>query len=150
MILQQRLVIHAPAERVWAFTMNLPGIARCLPGFETIEQVGEDTYIGKVRARVGPVAVRLAGRVWVAERNVESLLARMNVEAADSRIRGAVNARMSMQLRPGGEGTTSMAVHTDAAVLGKLGEFGQAVMRRKASQIMEQFAHNVSAALRVA
>jgi uncharacterized protein len=148
MILQQQLVIHAPAERVWEFTMNLPGIARCVPGFETIEQVDEDTYIGKVRAQVGPVAVRLAGRVWVIERNVEALLARMSLEAADSRIRGAVNAKMSMQLAPGGDGTTAMSVHTDAAVLGKLGEFGQAVMRRKASQIMEQFARNVSAELR--
>ena len=150
MILQQQLVIQAPTDRVWEFTMNLPGIARCLPGFETIEQVDDDTYIGKVRAQVGPVAVRLAGRVWVAERNHETLLARMNVEAADARIRGAVNAKRSMQLAPGGVGTTAMAVHTDAAVLGKLGEFGQAVMRRKASQIMEQFAQNVSAALRTA
>jgi carbon monoxide dehydrogenase subunit G len=57
---------------------------------------------------------------------------------------------MSMQLAPGGDGTTAMSVHTDAAVLGKLGEFGQAVMRRKASQIMERFAHNVSAELRTA
>jgi uncharacterized protein len=150
MILQQQLVIQAPADRVWEFTMNLPGIARCVPGFETIEQLDDDTYIGKVRAQVGPVAVRLAGKVWVAERNHETLLARMNVEAADARIRGAVNAKMSMQLAPGGAGTTAMAVHTDAAVLGKLGEFGQAVMRRKASQIMEQFARNVSAALRTA
>lgn len=148
MILQQQLVIQAPADRVWEFTMDLPGVARCLPGFETIEQVDDDTYIGKVRAQVGPVAVRLAGKVWVAERNHETLLARMNVEAADSRIRGAVNAKMSMRLAPGGDGTTSMSVHTDAAVLGKLGEFGQAVMRRKASQIMEQFARNLSAELR--
>jgi carbon monoxide dehydrogenase subunit G len=63
--------------------------------------------------------------------------------------RGAVNAKLSMRLEPGGDGTTAMAVHTDAAILGKLGEFGQAVVRRKASQIMEQFAHNVSTKLRV-
>ncbi len=71
----------------------------------------------------------------------------MNVEAADARIRGAVNAKLSMRLEPGGDGTTAMAVHTDAAILGKLGEFGQAVVRRKASQIMEQFAYNVSTEL---
>jgi uncharacterized protein len=148
MIIQQQLVIHAPAERVWDFTMNLPGIARCVPGFQAIEQLDEDTYVGTVRAQVGPVAVRLAGKVWIAERNREALLARMNVEAADRRIRGAVNAKLSMQLESGGDGTTAMAVHTDAAVLGKLGEFGQAVMRRKASQIMEQFAVNVTKELR--
>jgi hypothetical protein len=40
-----------------------------------------------------------------------------------------------------------MAVLTDAAILGKLGEFGQAVVRRKTSQVMEQFARNVSVRL---
>jgi carbon monoxide dehydrogenase subunit G len=44
--------------------------------------------------------------------------------------------------------STAMAVHTDAAILGKLGEFGQAVVRRKASQMMAQFARNVSTELR--
>jgi hypothetical protein len=48
-----------------------------------------------------------------------------------------------------GDGTTATAVHTDAAILGKLGEPGQAVVRRKASRIMEQFPHNVSLQLRV-
>jgi carbon monoxide dehydrogenase subunit G len=144
MIIEQQLVIHAPTDRVWEFTMDLPGIARCVPGFESIEQLDENTYVGSVRAQVGPVAVRLNGKVWVAERNRQDLLARMNVEAADRRIRGAVNAKMSMRLEPTGTAMTAMAVHTDAAILGKLGEFGQAVVRRKASQIMQQFASNVS------
>jgi hypothetical protein len=72
-----------------------------VPGFEGIDQLDEDTYVGSVRAHVGPVAVRLAGKVWIAERNRDALLARMN-----------------------------------------------AVVRRKASQIMEQFASNVSTELR--
>jgi carbon monoxide dehydrogenase subunit G len=147
MIIHQQLVIQAPTERVWEFTMHLPGIARCVPGFEAIDQIDEDTYVGAVRAHVGPVAVRLSGKVWVAERNRDALLARMNLEAADRRIRGAVNAKLSMRLESGGDGTTAMAVHTDAAILGKLGELGQAVVRRKASQIMEQFARNLSTEL---
>jgi hypothetical protein len=40
-----------------------------------------------------------------------------------------------------------MVVHTDAAVLGKLGEFGQAVMRKKADQVMKQFGDNMAAKL---
>jgi carbon monoxide dehydrogenase subunit G len=147
MIIEQQLVIRAPAQRVWQFTMDLPSIAECVPGFQAIERLDEDTYVGQVKAQVGPVAVRLSGKVWVAERNHDELLAKMNVEAADKRIRGAVNAKMTMRLESGGDGTTAMAVLTDAAILGKLGEFGQAVVRRKTSQVMEQFARNVSVRL---
>jgi carbon monoxide dehydrogenase subunit G len=42
---------------------------------------------------------------------------------------------------------TELHIHTDASILGKLGEFGQAVMRRKADQVMAEFARNVSTAL---
>jgi carbon monoxide dehydrogenase subunit G len=147
MIIEQQLVIRAPAARVWQFTMDLPSIAECVPGFQAIERLDDDTYVGSVKAQVGPVSVRLSGKVWVAERNHDELLAKMNVEAADKRIRGAVTAKMLMRLESGGDGTTAMAVHTDAAILGKLGEFGQAVVRRKTSQVMEQFARNVSVKL---
>jgi len=56
----------------------------------------------------------------------------------------SVNAKVVMQLAPEGDGKTAMAVHTDAAIFGKLGEFGQAVVRRKVSQVMDEFAANVS------
>lgn len=144
MIIEQRLVIEAPAEKVWAFTMSLPDIAKCVPGFEQIDQVDDTTYTGTVKARVGPVAVRLSGRLKVAERDSEAMQAQMNVEAADRKIRGSVNAKVVMQLAPEGDGKTAMEVHTDAAIFGKLGEFGQAVVRRKVSQVMDEFAANVS------
>jgi carbon monoxide dehydrogenase subunit G len=48
-----------------------------------------------------------------------------------------------MQLEPQ-DGSTKIVMHTDASVLGKLGEFGQAVMRRKADQILQEFGRNLS------
>jgi carbon monoxide dehydrogenase subunit G len=40
-----------------------------------------------------------------------------------------------------------MDIQTDANVMGKLGEFGQAVIRKKADQIVHDFANNLSAAV---
>jgi carbon monoxide dehydrogenase subunit G len=80
----------------------------------------------------------------VVERNAEEQRAQMNVAAVDRRIKGAVNAKSTMQLSALDDGTTELAVHTDASILGKLGEFGQAIMRRKADQIMKEFADNMS------
>src|SRR5438067_6021279 len=36
----------------------------------------------------------------------------------------------------------ALPIYTDAAILGKLGEFGQAVMRKKADQIIAEFARD--------
>lgn len=144
MILDQKVTVPAPPERVWDFVMDVPAVAGCVPGVESVERIDDDQYVGALKVRVGPIVVRLEGKVSVIERNHDELRARMSVEAVDRRIRGAVNAKSTMQLQPLGDGQTQLAVHTDASVLGKLGEFGQAVMRRKADQIMAEFAKNMS------
>jgi uncharacterized protein len=144
MILDQKVIVPASPERVWDFVMDVPKVAECVPGIESVEQRGDDEYVGALKVRVGPIGVRLEGKVTVVERNVEERRAQMNVEAVDRRIKGAVNAKSTMQLAPLDDGTTELSVHTDAAILGKLGEFGQAIMRRKADQIMKEFAQNMS------
>jgi uncharacterized protein len=144
MILDQKVIVPASPERVWDFVMDVPKVAQCVPGVESVDQVGEDEFVGALKVRVGPIGVRLEGKVTVVERNVEERRAQMNVEAVDRRIKGAVNAKSTMQLAPLDDGTTELSVHTDAAILGKLGEFGQAIMRRKADQIMKEFAQNMS------
>jgi carbon monoxide dehydrogenase subunit G len=46
-----------------------------------------------------------------------------------------------------GGAQSDLAIHTDANVMGKLGEFGQSVIRKKADQIVQEFATNLSAAV---
>ena len=145
MIIEQRVTIAAPTERVWDFMMDVPAVSQCLPGVESVSQVDQDTYAGALQVRVGPIAVRLEGRVVVAEQDAESRRARMELKAADKRVNGAVNAKMLMQLHAREDGQTDLAIHTDAVVMGKLGEFGQAVIRKKADQMVTEFARNLSA-----
>jgi carbon monoxide dehydrogenase subunit G len=144
MILDQKVTVPAPPERVWDFLMDVPAVADCVPGVESVEILNEDEYVGAVKVRVGPIVVRLEGKATVVERNAEELRAQANVEAVDRRIKGAVNAKSTMQLLALDDGTTEMTIHTDASILGKLGEFGQAIMRRKADQLLKEFAANMS------
>lgn len=146
MIIDQTVTIPASVERVWEFMMDVPAVSRCVPGVESVTEIDPDTYAGALKVKVGPIGVRLEGKVVMAERDVAARRARMELQAADKRINGAVNAKMTMSLIPAGSGDqTDLAIHTDAAIMGKLGEFGQAVMRKKADQIMAEFARNLSA-----
>jgi carbon monoxide dehydrogenase subunit G len=143
-IIDQRIAIAAPVERVWDHLMDVPAVGRCVPGVETVVAGADGTYTGVLHVKVGPISARLEGKLVMAERDRESWQARMDVQASDRRLGGSVNAKMTMRLAPLPDGGTEMAVHTDAAVLGKLGQFGQAIIKRQADQLMAEFAKNLS------
>lgn len=144
MIIDQEMTVPASPDRVMQFMLDIPSVARCVPGVQSVSPAGDDSYIGALKVRVGPIGATLEGRVTLVEKDLEAHRARMDVEAADKRLRSAVNARMTMTMESLPDGSTKVAMHTDASVLGKLGEFGQAIMRRKANQILEEFARNLS------
>ena len=151
MLLEHRITVSAATEQVWAFMMDIPAVSTCVPGVDRVSRIDDRTYSGAMSVRVGPIAVKLEGRVILAERDEATRSARMDLQASDKRINGAVNAKMSMQLSPAADGAmTDLTIRTDANVMGKLGEFGQAVIRKKADQIVQQFASNLSAAVTAA
>ena len=148
MLIDHRITVPAPLERVWEFMMDIPAVSRCVPGLDNVARIDDQTYSGVMSVRVGPIAVKLDGRVLLAERDEAAHQARMDLQAADKRVNGAVNAKMRMELASVADGSqTDLAIHTEANVMGKLGEFGQSVIRKKADQILHEFANNLSAAV---
>ena len=101
-------------------------------------------YIQTLAVKGGPIRLNLEGQVVMAEQDRDAWRARMDVDATDRRIRGAVKAAATMQLSEREDGQTDLAIHTDASIMGKLGQFGQAVLRKKAQQVMAEFADNMS------
>jgi carbon monoxide dehydrogenase subunit G len=142
-ILEHRCTIPAPVERLWEFMLDVPAVSRCLPGVEAFTAAGADEYHGAVKVKVGPVALRLEGRLVVRERDRAAWTARMAAEGRDPRILGGVTAALGMRLVALGPETTELHLRTDAAVLGKLGEFGQPIIRRSADRMVQQFADNI-------
>ena len=148
MLIENQITVAAPPDRVWAFMMDIPAVSRCVPGVDSVARIDDQTYAGVMSVRVGPISVKLDGRVILAEQDATARRARMDLQAADKRVNGAVNARMQMQLTAAQDGAaTDVTIHTDANVMGKLGEFGQSVIRKKADQIVKDFAENLSRAV---
>jgi carbon monoxide dehydrogenase subunit G len=143
-ILDQQVVIPASADRVWEFLMDIPAVSRCVPGVESIDRIDDDTFAGALKVRVGPIGVTLNGKVIVVERDREQLRSRMDLQAAEKRLNSAVSAHATMTLVARSAAETEVNIHTESSILGKLGEFGQAVMRKKADQIIAEFARNMA------
>ncbi len=82
----------------------------------------------------------------VEEQDRASWRARMRAEGNDRRVGGGIRARMSLTLAPS-EGGTRLRIETDLTILGRIGEFGQPVIKKKADALLGEFARNLGAAL---
>jgi carbon monoxide dehydrogenase subunit G len=145
MNLHHQITVPAPRAEVWSFLMDIPRVGKCIPGVEKVEPVGDNRYQGTVKQRVGPIGVTLEGTMTIVEADEQAGRAAMTAEGADKRIGGAVRAKMTMSVRELSPSETELTVDTDANILGRLGEFGGAVIKKKADQTMDQFAKNIRA-----
>lgn len=147
MTFTQECVISVARERLWDLLMDVPAVSRCVPGVGNVEAAGVNAHRGTLEVKVGPVRLALEGTITIEEQDRSEWRSRMLAEARDRRLGGGIRARMNLALLPDGAGTR-LRIDTDLAVLGKIGEFGQPVIRAKADRLLEDFARNLSAALR--
>lgn len=139
----QSAVIPVGRQPLWDFLMDVPKVAKSLPGVESVEQLDDTTYQGMLKVRVGPISLNLQGKIIVEERSQENWRASLRAEAADKRAAGAVKGKTSMQLKELSPKETELLVETDVNILGKIGEFGQPIIRKKADQMLQEFVENI-------
>jgi carbon monoxide dehydrogenase subunit G len=131
--------VAASKEQVWARIMDVPAAARCVPGVASVRSSGTERYQGTLAVQVGPVRLVLDGDLAITARDEQAGKASLRADAKDSRVGGAIRATMDLALAAKGE-ETELRITTDLAVMGRLGEFGQPVIKRKADQMMRDFA----------
>jgi carbon monoxide dehydrogenase subunit G len=146
---EHKTTIPASIDQVWTFLMDLPSVAKCVPGVETVEKLDDTKYRGTLKVKVGPVSLNLQGDASITERDDAAHRASMRLDAADKRAGGAVKgiATMSCTEVAGATPSTDLLMETDAQVMGRIGEFGQPIIRRKAEQTMNEFAKNLRDAI---
>ncbi|GIW08436.1 MAG: hypothetical protein KatS3mg060_3241 [Dehalococcoidia bacterium] len=142
--------VEAPVERVTAFLLDVPAVASCVPGVEAVEPSGAGTYRGVMKVKVGPVSLSLAGNVREELRDEATGRARLHAEAADRRVGGSVRAVLDLNVVALGPVETEVAIVSDAHLLGKLGEFGQPLIRKKADQVFAEFSETLRQRLNAA
>ena len=59
MELTDHFAVQASPAEAWAFFWDLPRVAKCLPGCESIEDTGDGAYRARMTQRVGPFKVTL-------------------------------------------------------------------------------------------
>ena len=144
MKLENRCVVPADIQRTWDMIMDIPRAAACVPGMEEVVQEEDGSYRASMKVRVGPMGLTLAGTLQVLEQDPSKGEARFLIEASDRRVGGAVRADLLMRLISEEGNQTELVLNTDTTFIGKLGELGQPLIRRKASNTMQEFARNLA------
>jgi carbon monoxide dehydrogenase subunit G len=147
MLFSKICTVAAPIEELWDFMIDARAVSACMPGLEEFNEVGPDEFEGRVRISIGPISLKLAGKVAVLERDQQNWICRMSAEAKDMRIAGDVKALFTTQLTRKGEDETEINITTEAKVLGKLGEFGQPIMKKTADRYLTRFIESIASAL---
>jgi hypothetical protein len=137
-------VVPASLEATWTLVMDIPKAASCIPGLKDIAPDGEARYQATLQARVGPMGMNLSGVITVLSQDAESGKAHFLVEANDRRVGGGVKTNMSMKVTAKSPTETELEIVADTTFMGRLGELGQPLIRRKARNTLEDFAKNLS------
>lgn len=139
MKLSHTVTIAAPTEKVWAVVMDVPLAAQCVPGVAAVTPAGGDRFKGSLLVQIGPVRLVLDGEISVTARDDAARRGALRADAKDSRVGGRVRATLDLALRDVADGC-ELRIESDVQIGGRIGEFGQPVIQRRADQLLAQFA----------
>ena len=139
------IVSTVPANRddTWAAVMDIPKAALCIPGINEVTSRGEGHYTASLTAKVGPMGLTLVGTITVVSQNDRSGEAEFLVEANDRRVGGGVKTNMTMKVTSKTADESQLEITADTTFMGRLGELGQPIIRRKARNTLEDFTKNL-------
>src|SRR5260370_17007098 len=65
MVITTRFELAAPVEAAWAYLLDVPKIAHCVPGASLTNVIDDKTYEGKVEVKLGPIGVSYKGKIMI-------------------------------------------------------------------------------------
>jgi len=146
MILDNEFTVDAPVDRVWAYFLDVPNLAPCLPGATLVGGDGDGTYQGKVVAALGPVKLNFSGTARIV--SADEANHRMVLKAAGSEDRGRGEAEMTITatMAPTGGGTR-VSVTQDLSISGAAANYGRGLIADVTSVLLGSFAECVQATI---
>ena len=139
--------IEAGRAAVWEFFLDPRSVARCVDGVQAFDPIDDDHFQGILRVKLGPVAVSFEGALVVESRDHATQRLVLAADARDRKRGGRLRARLNVELLEQSAALTELRIELDAQLHGKMGEFGQPVIRKKTQGMLRDFADRVGAEL---
>jgi carbon monoxide dehydrogenase subunit G len=140
--------VSADKATVQAFLDDVPAAAKCLPGVEDVHAVETDVYDGRIRVRIGPLGLNIAGRARLHRGDDDAW--RLQGEGRDGRAGAGVKAALEARLTELSPSETEVRLSADVQLSGRLAELGQPLIKRKADAMVQEFGENLRRTLSTA
>lgn len=139
---QKDVEIRAPREKVWNFIWDVDRFIACLPGCKEAKTIEEGKrYSATMIEKVGPFKVEFPTTIEVLEME-ELTRIKAQASGADNKIGSRMKVELDVNLKGEGE-TTFLSFAVGVDIVGKLAALGHGIIKRKADQVLDEFAQAV-------
>lgn len=140
--------IPAPRQAVWEALNDADMLKVCIDGCEELVWVGDTELAAKVRAKVGPVSARFAGKLELTE--LDPPRSYVIVGQGQGGTAGFAKGSARVELEELDDGAeTLLRYSVDAQVGGKLASVGSRLISGVAGKVAEDFFERLTARLSV-
>jgi carbon monoxide dehydrogenase subunit G len=140
----ENLELAAAGADVWLLLRDTERVARLVPGVQSVEPMespGKEAYRVQVMEKVGPFKVTMKLEVAVSE-TVEMEVLGATLKGGDATGLSRATGTLRVELTPSAAGT-SMRIVVNVEVLGKLAALGASVIRRRVTELFNEFGQRV-------
>ena len=129
--------IAASRERVWEALNDPELLGQCLPGCESGERIGDDSFTGRAVIAIGPVKAKFSGKITLSDLDPPNSY-RLTGEGAGGAA-GFGKGGASVTLAEDGADGTILTYVAEAQVGGKLAQLGARLIQSSAKKIADGF-----------
>jgi carbon monoxide dehydrogenase subunit G len=142
MELEHSFTVPVPEERAWEVLLDVERVAPCMPG-ASLDSVEGDNISGRIKVKVGPIAMTYAGTAKFTERDENAHVIVLEASGKETRGAGTASAKVRSTLQ-GEDGQTHVVVNTTLNVTGRPAQFGRGVMAEVGGKLIGIFASNLA------
>ncbi len=134
--------VSVPREKVWKFIWDVDRFITCVPSCKEAKTVEEGRlYSATVAEKVGPFKVEFPTTIEVLEKE-EFKRIKALASGADNKIGSRMKIELDVNLQERNDKTV-IGFIANVDILGKLAALGHGIIKRKADQVLEEFAQSV-------
>ena len=134
--------ISAPREKVWKFIWDVDRFIACVPSCKDAKTLEEGRlYSATMVEKVGPFRVEFPTTIEVLEKE-ELKHIKAQASGADNKIGSRMKIELDVNLQER-DNKTLLGFVANVDILGKLAALGHGIIKRRADQVLDEFAQAV-------
>jgi carbon monoxide dehydrogenase subunit G len=145
--INKTFIVRATPAEVWAFLLDVPRAAGCMPGAAIGERLDDRTYAGTMTVKVGPITANYKGKLVFERLDAAARTAEIVATGQDVKGKGGADMRMTGSLREVAPGETEVTAVSRVNISGILAQMGRGMIQDVSEQLFQMFSQRMRAEL---